>query len=189
MKKKTSPERKFMLKNVILSYPDLVHGTPDQRSGKIKFSAAFITTDKTNIADLAAAELAAIRDQFGPQATAKMVSDGEIKSTWRRNKADQKKVNAPNGFVNARSEQRPGIVDRAAKPIIGKDVETELYPGAVVNVTLFAYYYNTEGNSGISFGLNNIQKVKDGTRLDNRKSAEEEFDACLDEETDGELPI
>ncbi len=111
-----------------------------------------------------------------------MLEDGALKSTWRRSKADVKKVGAPQGFINARSSNKPGCINRD-KTISYTDeqVKTELYPGCMVNVSLYAFTYDNSGNRGVTFGLNNIQKVADGKRLDNRKSAEEEFDAVLDD--------
>lgn len=185
-KKKIDPARNVILKNVIISYPNLVTAVEDDKGVK-KFGAMFITTPQTNIADLQAAETAAAKDFFGAETAAEMQDDGSLKSTWRRSKADQKKVGSPTGYINARSTKRPGVVDRAAKPIL--DVEEEVYPGCLVNVSLFAFGYENSGNTGITFGLNNVQKVKDGTRLDGRKAAEEEFDAMLDEEMPEELPV
>jgi len=61
-------------------------------------------------------------------------------------------------FVNAKSNTRPGIVDRKKVPIVD---EEEVYSGvwAIVSVTFFGYDKN--GNKGVACGLNNIMKFKD----------------------------
>lgn len=75
-------------------------------------------------------------------------------------------------FVNAKSNTRPGIVDRKKVPIID---EEEVYSGvwAIVSVTFFGYDKN--GNKGIACGLNNIMKFKDDEHFGGRVSAESDF--------------
>ena len=42
------------------------------------------------------------------------------------------------------------------------------------------FAYDKAGNRGISFGLNNVQKLGDGERLDGRLKAEDDFDPIED---------
>ena len=44
-----------------------------------------------------------------------------------------------------------------------KDV---FYAGAIVRAQLSAFPYDTDGNKGVSFGLNNIQKLAEGEEID-----------------------
>lgn len=75
-------------------------------------------------------------------------------------------------FVNAKSNTRPGIVDRKKVPIVD---EEEIYSGvwAIVSVTFFGYDKN--GNKGVACGLNNIMKFKDDEHFGGRVSAESDF--------------
>ena len=75
-------------------------------------------------------------------------------------------------FVNAKSNTRPGIVDRKKVPIVD---EEEVYSGvwAIVSVTFFGYDKN--GNRGVACGLNNIMKFKDDEHFGGRVSAESDF--------------
>lgn len=85
-------------------------------------------------------------------------------------------------FVNAKSNTRPGIVDRKKVPIVD---EEEVYSGvwAIVSVTFFGYDKN--GNKGVACGLNNIMKFKDDEHFGGRVSAESDFgDVNLDDEDD-----
>lgn len=75
--------------------------------------------------------------------------------------------------VNAASKSKPGVVDVNRDPILD---ETEVYSGCYGRATLNAFAYNRNGNKGISFGLNNIQKRGDGAPLDGRTRAEDDFD-------------
>ena len=48
-----------------------------------------------------------------------------------------------------------------------------------------AYCYNTNGNRGVTFGLENVQKVRDGEMLGGGASrAEDDFDVLEDDEDD-----
>lgn len=75
-------------------------------------------------------------------------------------------------FVNAKSNTRPGIVDRKKVPIVD---EEEVYSGvwAIVSVTFFGYDKN--GNKGVACGLNNIMKFKDDEHFGGKVSAESDF--------------
>ena len=76
-------------------------------------------------------------------------------------------------FVNANSNERPGVVDRRRVPITDP---LEVYSGCYVRASITFYPFNTNGNKGIGVGLNNIQKLKDDDRLGAaRASAESDF--------------
>lgn len=76
--------------------------------------------------------------------------------------------------VSATSKQAPGVVDRKLKPIIDKD---ELYAGCYCRASVTAFAYDKAGNKGVSFGLQNIQKIRDGESFSGRSRAEDDFDA------------
>lgn len=86
-------------------------------------------------------------------------------------------------YLNTKSKNRPGLVDKAKQPIVD---EEELYSGvwAVVSVTFFAY--DVSGNRGVAVGLNNVMKFKDDEQLGGRVSAESDF-ADIDMEDDEDL--
>lgn len=85
-------------------------------------------------------------------------------------------------YVNAKSNTRPGIVDRKKNPIVD---EEEIYSGvwAIVSVTFFGY--DVSGNRGVACGLNNIMKFKDDEHLGGRVSADTDFNGVdIDDEDD-----
>lgn len=86
-------------------------------------------------------------------------------------------------YINAKSNTRPGIVDRDKAPIVD---EEEMYSGvwAIASVTFYAY--DTNGNRGVACGLNNLMKFKDDEKLGGRASAENDF-ADIDNEDDEDL--
>ena len=75
-------------------------------------------------------------------------------------------------FLNARTKQKPQVVDRAVCPILDPE---EFYSGCYGNVSLVFYPYSASGNKGISAGLGNVQKIKDGERMDGGVSAKADF--------------
>ena len=75
-------------------------------------------------------------------------------------------------FVNANSTTKPGCVDADCNPIIDT---SELYSGIIGRASVTFYAYNSNGNRGIACGLNNIQKLQDGTPLGGRSRAEDDF--------------
>ena len=76
-------------------------------------------------------------------------------------------------FLNANSNQKPGIVDKDLNAILDPD---EVYSGCWGRASLNFYAFNSNGNKGVGVGLNNIQKLKDDERLGGaRASAEDDF--------------
>lgn len=87
-------------------------------------------------------------------------------------------------FMSVTSKTRPGIVDRDVNPIMDS---TEVYSGCYARVSINAFAYNTQGNRGISFGLNHVQKLADGEFLGGRSKAEDDFEPLDEDEADALL--
>lgn len=76
-------------------------------------------------------------------------------------------------FLNANSNQKPGIIDRDRNEILDDE---EVYSGCWGRASINFYPFDSNGNRGVGVGLNNIQKLKDGERLGAaRASAEADF--------------
>lgn len=73
----------------------------------------------------------------------------------------------------ASSKQAPGVVDAQTQPIIDPN---EFYSGCYGRISFNIYPYFAAGKKGLGFGLNNVQKLKDGEPLGAvRPTAEEDF--------------
>ncbi len=83
-------------------------------------------------------------------------------------------------FLNASSRTKPGLVGPDANDLLDP---AEWYSGIIGRASINFYPFNTSGNRGIACGLNNLQKLKDGTPLGGRKRAHDEF-AGLDNSDD-----
>lgn len=82
-------------------------------------------------------------------------------------------------FVNANSDTAPGMVDRDRNPIMER---SEIYSGIYARFSINFYAFNTNGNKGIACGLNNVQKLADGTPLGGKSKAEDDFDEYDDDD-------
>jgi hypothetical protein len=78
-------------------------------------------------------------------------------------------------FLNARSKQKPGVVDVALNDILDS---SGVWPGQLARFAVTPFAYDKQGNKGVSFALENVQIVKSEgmKRLDGRKSAADRFD-------------
>ena len=75
-------------------------------------------------------------------------------------------------FANLSSRMKPGLIDRDRTPILNQD---DFYPGCYARATVSAYSYDQGGGKGVALGLQNLQKIADGERLDSRTDAAEDF--------------
>jgi hypothetical protein len=183
----------------MLSYPHIAEPVQQKNDdgtvkGKPKYSAALVFEAGSDLTALRKAVLAAGEAKF-PGKFQQLIEEnkksvaagGRIKFNLPfRMDGEEKGYPAGSTFINVRTEQKPGCVFSYAEPgtakpaVIPADkIVDELYPGAFVRATVVAFGYDREGNRGVSFALNNIQKLGEGERLDSRKAAVDEFDVDL----------
>ena len=88
-------------------------------------------------------------------------------------------------FSTKADKAKPGVVDSNVQEIID---ESEVYSGAWFRVQTRAFGYAKAGNNGVGFGLDNVQKVKDGDPLGGgRMPANKAFEAIgSTDDEDGE---
>lgn len=78
-------------------------------------------------------------------------------------------------FIRASSQYQPGMVDAKLQPIIDKQA---VFGGLICRAQVNAYAYDNNGNKGVTFGLNNLQILKDdGTVYSGRPDPSGVFDA------------
>lgn len=87
-------------------------------------------------------------------------------------------------FANLTSLEMPGVVDLTKHDINPAEGNTHLiYPGCFCRATVNVFAYGTKKgdlSKGTALGLRNLQKIKDGPRLDNRVAAKDDFDDDVD---------
>lgn len=144
-----------------------------------KYGVMIVWPKSTDLSALKKAATAAARKKWGdkiPGALRSPFRDADAEHL-KRLEMDPGAVQDPNLkgtiYINARSGDRPGVVDRMVHPIVD---QMAFYSGCIANVTLNAFGYDTDGNRGVSFALGNIQKVADGPRLTGQRPADEDFE-------------
>ena len=75
-------------------------------------------------------------------------------------------------FINALSNEKPGVVDADMQPIIDKN---EFYSGCYGRASITLYPYEVTGAKGITAGLNHVMKSRDGERFGGATSAAVDF--------------
>lgn len=80
-------------------------------------------------------------------------------------------------FINATSRQKPGVVDAQVQDIIDP---SQLYSGAYGRISVRAFAYDQKGNRGVAFGLQNVQKTRDGEPLGGRTRPQDDFKPIAD---------
>lgn len=157
-------------------------GQPDAAK-KYSVRAAFMMTDwKDEKGRLhKAADLSAMRTQAQLAASEKWGNavPKTVRSPFRKNEElDTPIAGIPDDAIvmtfSANEDRRPGVVDARLQDIID---EAECYSGAIYRAQVRAFAYDTSGNKGISFGLQNLQKLEDGKPLGGRTPANKAFTA------------
>lgn len=170
--------KKVITPEARLSFPHLFTPRPGPSGGEPKYSCALIFEEGTDTKPFEAAIIAAAKEKWGDNAIP-MIKAGKLRLPIRTDWED-KGYPENSFFINCSSKEQPGLVYPFADPLTNQpqviEDPKELYPGCYVRASLRAFPYDAGGNKGVSFGLNNIQKIRDGDRLDNRVSAVNEFD-------------
>lgn len=175
----------------ILSYPRLDKPTPGEDGKPDKYSAALVFSpelladpaEKKLFDELQAAGVAAIQDKFGTNAD-KIMRRESFKKGFRR---DIEGKGYPEGsiYINARSEQKPGIVYGYAGPdgrparMPDDKIKSEMAAGYIVRASVTPFAFDRPDNKGLSFALNNLQFIRIGPRLDGHAAPEDEFSVDL----------
>lgn len=180
-----------LIRNVRLSFPALWNPVPETNDdgspkpgGKPKFQAVFILDKKVNAKDIAALK-----------AAVEMVRTTSDKLKGQKKKAPKMPIREGSDkahldgygedvvFITAKSITRPGVVDQRLNPLAESD--NRLLPGYYVNARVEAFpYVHPKSGPGISFGLKNVQLLREGETFGNANGpAEEGFepvDAAVD---------
>lgn len=174
--------------NGILSFPNLFVAKPQVAGGDPRFSLNLILDKAAQATDaykqLRALVADAIDDKWGQGKSkdAEWIRRTKLRLPFRPcADRDYAGYDVDGGvFISPWSKNKPGIVDKDLNDIM---VPGDVYSGQLVRCTVHAFSYDTQGNKGVSFNLNNVQIVKaDMPRLDGRRNAKDEFDRLGDPE-------
>jgi Enterobacter phage Enc34, ssDNA-binding protein len=175
-KKKNNIEaKKAMTPEFRVSFPHVFEAHTGFEGQQAKFSIVALFPKNVDLSGLKKAVFNAAVEKFGP------------KEKWPKNlrlpfrDGDEKSdLSGYEGttYITASSMQRPGVVNQKLEPLTKDD--NQFYAGCYARATLIAFAYDKAGNKGVSFSLQNVQKLRDGDPFSGRRKAEEEFDSVED---------
>lgn len=154
-----------------VSFPAVFQPRAAVEGQEKKYSITMLFDKKTDITALKQAVFAAVVEKWGAD-----------KTKWPKNlrmpfrDGSEKDYDGYENciFVSASSKMKPGLVDQSVQPIISPE---EFYGGCYARATVSAFAYDVSGNRGVSFGLRNIQKERDGGPFSGRNAPGKDFDA------------
>lgn len=158
------------IENVRISYPTLFNPKQVAGKGDPKYSAAFIiAADNPGLKAVVDAASAAIQKTYPA---------GNVPANFKHlplMKGEEKypgKADYEGMYVlNSSNRSAPTVVDQQMNKVIDPGA---VYPGMYVNVGLSVYTYNNV-SKGVTCGLEAVQLVRDGERLDSRPSVNDLF--------------
>ena len=162
-----------------VSFPSLFKPKKNELSGKDEFSVVALFPKNADLTALKKAAAEAIEKKWGMD---KAKWPKNIRTPFRDQGEKAKDVDGkrvlPAGheegavFINLKSVNRPGVVDSSVQPMLD---ETQLYAGCYARAAISVYCYDQAGNRGVSFGLQHVQKTRDGDPLGGRVRVEDAF--------------
>jgi hypothetical protein len=153
-----------------ISYPNVFTPRAASEGQKPKYSISMIFDKKTDLTVMKNAVYFALVAKWSPDKTKWPKG---LKLPFRDgSEKDQDGYGPDVIFVNASSDNKPGVVDQNVVDIIDP---SKFYGGAYGRATVNAFAYDKAGNKGVAFGLNNVQLVADGEPFSSRSKPSEDF--------------
>jgi hypothetical protein len=177
----TKKAENIMTPEFRVSYPSVFKAKLNELSKKMEFSLVALFKKGENLDALKKEAERAVIARWGSDKTK---WPKNLRSPFRdQGERESDGYEAGAVFMNLKSSQRPGLVDGGNNDIIN---ETDFYAGCYARATLRAYAYPKPGvtgqTPGVAFGLQNIQKLRDGESLSGRMKAQDEFEPVADAE-------
>lgn len=184
--KKSNDATRVVTGKVRLSYVNLLHPRTDEDGDNPKYSCVLLIpkSDKTTVKAIKTAIESAKEKDKGkwggkiPSNLSTTFRDGDEEND------DDRPELVNHYFMNVSARTKPGLVDKNVEPITEAD---EVYSGMYARVAIRAFGYNVNGNKGITFGLDHVQKLADGEFLGGRTRVEDVFDSVDDDEDDDDV--
>lgn len=179
---------KVITGKVRFSYVNIFRSRAFQNGQDEKYSICLLIPkkDKETVKKIQAAVEAAIKQGISEKWNGKKPAN--LKLPLRdgdEERADEAEEYVGMYFLNANSNEKPGIIDIYKNEILDP---SEVYSGCWGRASINFYPFNSNGNKGVGVGLNNIQKLGDDEHLGGaRASAEDDFDD--DFEVEDEDPL
>lgn len=180
-----------------VSFPHVFEPYTDKSTGKSNYMVTMLFDKKADLSKLGEcikeAKQEGIKNKWGGKLPK------NLQSPFRN--GDEKEYDGYEDmvFCIAKSQGMPGVIDYLKKIILSpeekkrhqknpefldtedasiKDIsEEEFYAGCYARASLTAYPWTYMGKNGVSFGLQNLQKMDDGEPFSGKTKAEDDFEA------------
>lgn len=168
---------KVMTPEFRVSFPSVFEARAFSEAQTKKFELTALFPKITDLSPLKALAKQAAVDKWGDKIPA------NLRSPFRDG-SEKPDLDGYEGciFVKMSSLQRPGVVDQGVQPIIEP---SDFYGGCYARASITAYAYDQAGNKGVAFGLQNVQKLRDGDAFSGRSAPEEDFEPVATDVTGG----
>lgn len=181
------------MKNVLtpkfrVSYPSVFKKKFNKLKNKEEYGLVALFPKGADLSTLNEAVKQAIIEEWGadPKKHPKDIRMPFRDQDDREKENDQGQLTMPAGYekgaiyLNLNSKDKPGLINQKKEEIID---ETEFYGGCWARATIRPFAYGGPGTGfkpGVTFYLQNIQKLGDGEPFSGRTTAEEDFEAVVD---------
>ncbi len=138
-----------------VSFPHVFQPNPRQ-TDKEQYDICMLFPKDTNLDHINAAINAVVDEKCKGKAKGlhMPIRDGDTDPAFE----DYQESHEGMHVLSARTTFKPGLVDKNLEDIIDPG---DFYSGCWARASITAFHYDTAGNKGISFSLNNLQKLKD----------------------------
>lgn len=145
-----------------------------QPNGELKYSITMCFPKDSDFSRMQALAKETVIAKFGsvPQGLVSPFKDGNEKA--HKYPASHKDMI----IVEARTDYKPGVVGPDGKTeILDQEAPDGFYSGCWARAKVNCFAWENSGRKGVSFGLSNIQKIKDDEPFETRYDPADDFDA------------
>jgi hypothetical protein len=152
-----------------VSYPSVFQPSSMDEKSEKKYGITMLIPKNVDIKPLRDLMMAAVIEKWPdaakrPKGLRSPIRDGEEKS--------DKEGYAGHWFIAARNSTKPSVVDQNVQPILDQSL---FYAGCYARASITAFAYDRNGNRGVAFSLQHVQKIRDGEPFSGRTRAEDDF--------------
>lgn len=161
--------------NCRFSYAHVLSPRVDDRTGEKKYACCLLIDKKDTeavklVEDAVEAAKALYKERYGRPS-------GKLKTV--AHDGDEERPDNPNYagllYINASSKSAPGVKVLESGVMVDALDDNDFYSGCYGAADINFYPFNKNGAFGISCGLNNVIKLKDGEKLAGGMSADDAF--------------
>lgn len=170
-------KRRLVTPKIMCSYPALFEPVAYKGSEKKKYKLQIVIPKENEafMEEIRVAILTAVQMSWGEEKATRIISQFGVDHPVR----DCDIINPDDPYmencfrVHAKSDNKPGIVDRFKQPIFNAGPE-DVYPGCIIRAAISFYTFQIN-KKGVAVGLTSVMKIADGERI-GRSTPEQDFE-------------